>query len=118
MANSIINYEMLWQEIGRYAKKAGRASTKPMLLLYYVMTSKDTPKSDKILIASAISYVVFPIDILSSKRLPIIGWLDEIVSLTVAYQKVSKHITPEMETKAEVLLDKWFPIYTPYIEIM
>lgn len=118
MANSIINYEMLWQEIGMYAKKVGRASTKPLLLLYYVMTSKDTPKSDKILIASAISYVVFPIDILSSKRLPIIGWLDEIVSLTVAYQKVSKHITPEMETKAEDLLDKWFPIYTPYIEIM
>lgn len=118
MANSIINYEMLWQEIGMYAKKVGRASTKPLLLLYYVMTSKDTPKNDKILIASAISYVVFPIDILSSKRLPIIGWLDEIVSLTVVYQKVSKHITPEMETKAEVLLDKWFPIYTPYIEIM
>lgn len=118
MANSIINYEMLWHEIGMYAKKVGRASTKPLLLLYYVMTSKDTPKSDKILIASAISYVVFPIDILSSKRLPIIGWLDEIVSLTVAYQKVSKHITPEMETKAEALLDKWVPIYTPYIEIM
>lgn len=26
MAN-VINYDLLWQEIGRYAKKVGRAST-------------------------------------------------------------------------------------------
>ena len=118
MANSIINYEMLWQEIGRYAKKVGRASARPLLLLYYVMTSKDTPKSEKLMIASTIAYVVFPLDILSSKRLPIIGWLDEIISLTVAYQKVSKHVTPEMEKKADILLYKWFPDQSPYITAM
>lgn len=115
MANSIINYEMLWEEIGKYAKKIGRASARPLILLYYVMKSKDTPKSEKVMIASAIAYVIFPIDILSSKRLPIIGWLDEIVSLTVAYQRVTKYITPEMEKKADIILLKWFPDQSPYI---
>lgn len=127
MAN-IVNYELLWQEIGRYAKKVGRASTRPVLLLYYVMMSKNTPKSEKLMLASAIAYVLFPVDLISAKRLPIIGWLDEVVSLTVAYQKVCKYITPEMERKADDLLDKWFfldesvtsaerPDYTPYIEV-
>lgn len=116
MAN-VINYDLLWQKIGRYAKKVGRASTRPVLLLYYVMMSNNTPKSEKLMLASSIAYVVLPIDLISAKRLPILGWLDEVVSLTVAYQKVCKYITPDMERKADELLDKWFPDYTPYIEV-
>lgn len=111
---SIINYQALWDRISAFAKSAGRATTRPVLLLYYVMKSKDTPKSDKLLVFSAISYLVFPIDILDAKRLPIIGWFDEVASISVAYQKVCKHITPEMETKVDTILDKWFPENTSY----
>ena len=116
MAN-IVNYDLIWQEIGRYARKVGRVSTRPVLLLYYVMMSNNTPKSEKLMLASAIAYVVLPIDLISVKRLPIIGWIDEVVSLTVAYQKVCKYITKDMERKADELLDRWFPDYTPYIEV-
>ena len=116
-SKSIIKYDILWNDIGVWAKKAGRASARPVLLLYYVMTSKSTPRSEKLLLASSIAYVVLPIDLISAKRLPIIGWIDEIISLTVAYQKVCKYITPDMERKADELLDKWFPDYTPYIEV-
>lgn len=111
---SIINYAVLWDRMNTFARKAGRTTTRPMLLLYYVMKSKDTPKADKMLIFSALSYIVFPIDILDAKRLPIIGWFDEIASISVAYQKVRKHITPEMERKVDDILDRWFPEYTPY----
>ena len=109
----IINYEALWDRISEYARKAGRMTTRPVLLLYYVMRSKNTPWSDKMLIFSTLSYIVLPIDILDAKRLPIIGWFDEIASLSVTYQKVSKNITPEMEAKVDALLDKWFPKHTP-----
>jgi uncharacterized membrane protein YkvA (DUF1232 family) len=89
-------------------------TTRPVLLLFYVMKSKDTPWEDKLLVFSTLSYVVFPIDILDAKRLPIIGWFDEIASLSVTYQKMCKNVTPEMETKVDAILDKWFPEYTPY----
>ena len=108
MKQSIINYQQLWERITHYAKVAGRVSARSILLLYYVLKSPETPKSDKILIISAISYLVFPIDLFSIKRLPIIGWIDEIVSLTYAYQKVCKHITPEIESKVDDILDSWF----------
>ena len=111
---NMINYDALLSKVGEYAKEVGRWSVRPVLLMWYVMQSEDTPKADKVLILSAISYLVFPIDLISGKRLPIIGWLDEIVSLTVAYERVCKHITPEMEAKADALLDKWFPEYTLY----
>ena len=100
-----------------YATKVGRISARPVLLLYFVMVSKDTPKSDKLMIVSTISYLVFPIDLVWAKRLPIIGWIDEAFSLSVAFQKVSKNITPEIEWKTDKLLDKRFHEYTNYIEV-
>ncbi len=111
---NIINYDVLGDRICRFACKAGRVTARPVLLLFYVMKSKETPWEDKLLVFSTLSYVVFPIDILDAKRLPIIGWFDEIASLSVTYQKVCKNVTPEMEMKVDTILDKWFPEYTKY----
>lgn len=104
-------------KLQEYAIKVGRISARPLLMLYFIMVSKDTPRSDKLMILSTLSYLVFPIDLISAKRLPVIGWIDEFFSLSVAYQKMSKNITPEIERKTDALLDKWFPEYTNYIEV-
>ena len=114
---NIIDTAVLKEKVQEYAMKVGRISARPVLLLYFIMISKDTPKSDKLLILSTISYLVFPVDLISAKRLPIIGWIDEAFSLSVAYQKVCKNITLEIERKTDELLDKWFPEYTNYIEV-
>lgn len=114
---SIIDTSALKDNLQEYAIKVGRISVRPLLLLYFIMISKDTPKSDKLMILSTISYLVFPVDLISAKRMPIIGWIDEAFSLSVAYQKMSKNITPEIEHKTDTLLDKWFPEYTNYIEV-
>ena len=114
---SIIDTSALKDKLQEYATKVGRISARPLLLLYFIMVSKDTPKSDKLMILSTISYLVFPVDLISAKRLPIIGWIDEAFSLSVVYQKVSKNITQEIERKTDALLDKWFPEYTNYIEV-
>ena len=108
---------VLKDKLQEYAIKVGRISARPLLMLYFIMVSKDTPRSDKLMILSTLSYLVFPIDLISAKRLPVIGWIDEAFSLSVAYQKVSKNITPEIERKTDALLDKWFPEYTNYIEV-
>mgnify|MGYP004502208205 FL=1 len=114
---SFMDTAILKDKLQVYAMKVGRVSARPLLLLYFIMVSKDTPKSDKLMILSTLSYLVFPIDLISAKRLPVIGWIDEAFSLSVAYQKVSKNITPEIERKTDALLDKWFPDYTNYIEV-
>ena len=114
---SLINTKVLKEKLQEYAMKVGLISARPLLLLYFIMVSKDTPKSDKLIILSTISYFVFPIDLISAKRIPIIGCIDEVLSLSVAYQKMSKNITPEIERKTDALLDKWFPEYSNYIEV-
>ena len=74
--------------------------------MWYVMRSKDT--------FGSLAYLILSIDILDSKRLPIICWLDEVASFAVLVQKMSKYITPEMEARADTQLDKWFPEYVEY----
>lgn len=115
---SIIDTAVLKDKLQAYAMKAGRISARPVLLLYYVMVSKETARADKLMILSTLSYLILPVDLISARRLPIIGWIDEAFSLSVAYQKVCKNITPEMERKVDELLDKWFPVYANYIEII
>ena len=110
----IINYQELWDRIEEYAMKVGRVVVRPVLLLYYVMRSEETPWKDKLAIFGALAYLVFPVDLLDAKRLPIIGWLDEITSLALAVQRMSKYITPEMEVRADATLDQWFPVYPEF----
>lgn len=114
---TIINFDILWYSINEFATKAGRITTRPVLLLFYVLKSKDTPKKDKVLILSTLSYLVLPIDILDARRLPIIGWIDEVASLSVTFQKVRSNITPEIELTVDVLLDKWFPEHAEYVDL-
>ena len=115
--SSIINYQELWDKIKDYTMKVGRVAVRPVLLLYYVMRSDEIPWKDKLTIFGALAYLVFPVDLLDAKRLPIIGWLDEITSLAVAIQRMSKYITPEMEAKVDGILDQWFPLYTEFEEV-
>ena len=112
-----IDFSVLKEGIRNFAKKAGRVATRPALLLYYVMKSDETPKSDKLMILSTLAYLVLPIDIISAKRLPVIGWLDEVVSLSVAIQKMSQRITPAIERQTDDTLDRWFPEYTAFEEV-
>ena len=103
-----IDYTSLWDGMKSYAIKVGRVAARPVLLLYYVMRSGETPTKDKLTIFGALAYIILPVDLLNAKRLPIIGWIDEVVSLAVAVQRMQKYVTPEMEAKADAQLDKWF----------
>lgn len=114
MAIFNLNYNALWESTCKWSRKAGRAATRPVLLMWYVLRDKNTPRKDKWAIFASLAYLMLPIDILDAKRLPIIGWLDEVASLAVLIQKMSKYITPEMESLADEQLDKWFPEYTEY----
>lgn len=114
MAIFNLDYSALWASICKWSRKAGRAAARPVLLMWYVMRSKDTSSKDKWVIFAALAYLVLPIDILDARRIPVIGWLDEVASLAVMVQKMSKYITPEIQRMVDAQLDKWFPEYTDY----
>lgn len=112
MKTNVINLAPLLERLAGYCKKAGRMGAKPVLLLFYVLRSPDTPKKEKMLIYSTLAYVILPIDFISAKKLPLVGWLDEIVSIATAFDLVRKRVTPEMEAEAEKTLDRLFGVNT------
>lgn len=106
---SKLDFDQLLEKIKDWGKTLGRTSMRPVLSLYYVLKSPDTPLSDKLLVVSALSYLILPVDLISARRFPVLGWIDEITAVTIVYKKVKKHITPEIESKVDNILEKWFP---------
>lgn len=105
---SNFNLPLLWEKIKENAKRYGRYASRQALLMYYVLKSDKTPSSAKVIIYGALAYLVLPINLISSKRHPILGWADEIAAVALAYRKGRQYVTPEIERQTEETLDKWF----------
>lgn len=106
--NDDMDTTSLFSNLGKYARRVGRVTARPAVILYYTLCNPATPKTDKYIIYAALAYVVLPIDLISAKRVPILGWADEAAAIAIAYKKVKKNITPEIEAQADAVLDKWF----------
>lgn len=100
--------EQLWQNIYNYASKAGREATRVVLELFYVVKSPQTPALDKTIIIAALGYQLLPKDLMSRKKYGLLGFLDNGITLAVAYSRMKKHVTPQIKAQVDVVLDKWF----------
>ena len=105
---SSFNLPLLWEKIKENAKRYGRYAARQALLMYYVLKSDETPRSAKIIIYGALAYLVLPVNFISSKHHPILGWADEIAAIAIAYRKGRQYVTPEMERQADETLNNWF----------
>ncbi len=101
-------FQDLWQRLQPYAKKAGRAAAKPLLLFYFVVTDSKTTLLDKALIYGCIAYVVMPYSILPRVIYRLLGVMDEAAAVLFVYSKVKDKITPAIENKVDSTLDSWF----------
>lgn len=70
---SKLDFDQLLEKIKDWGKTLGRTSMRPVLSLYYVLKSPDTPLSDKLLVVSALSYLILPVDLISARRFPVLA---------------------------------------------
>lgn len=110
------NPENLWNYITKYAAKAGREGARIALQLFYVVKSPNTPMLDKAIIIAALAYQFLPEDMLPRDQFGILGFLDNGLTLAVAYNRVKARVTPEIENQVDTLLEQWFgPDNTPQL---
>lgn len=100
--------ENLLATIKSSAAKLGRATTKMMLELYYVLKSPATSTANKAIIVAALGYQLLPKDLLPRKKFGLLGFLDNGITLAVAYNRVKSSITPEIEQQVTNTLNHWF----------
>ncbi len=102
------HFASLWAQIIRFGKSAGRATLRPILLFYFVMTDDKTTTLDRALIYGCIAYVILPYSLLPRAVFKVLGVLDETAAIMFIYNRVHDKITPDMELRADNLLDEWF----------
>ena len=95
------------EHIKQQALKGTKESTRMMLELYYVMLSDKTSKFNKLIIAGAFAYQFLPNDFLPKGDYGILGYFDNLSILYIAYKRVKKIVTPEIEQKVENTINSW-----------
>lgn len=102
--------ENIWNAIKESAAKAGIESTRMMLELFYVLKSPGTGLLDKTLIVTALGYQLLPNDVLPREKYGLLGFLDNVVTIGFAYNKVKSSVTPEIENQVNNILLQWFGV--------
>jgi len=100
--------ESLKEKLSSYAIAAGRKVVYQVLLLYNVLTDKNTPLQSRLVIIAALGYFIFPLDGIPDLT-PLIGYSDDLGVLLFTISQVTGSITPSIRKKTEELIRKWFP---------
>lgn len=98
--------DKLWDKMKKFAKKLGGKSIYYVLVLYYVLQSKDVSLQNKALILGALGYFILPIDLIPDV-IPAMGFVDDGAALALAFKAVKDSVTPEIEAKAKEQLGDW-----------
>lgn len=98
----------LFGKIASVARQLGRFATGQLLRLYYVLKEGELSGSEKAWIYAALVYVLVPGDLIPRRLFHILGVTDDALALGYVNAKVKDKITPQIEQKAAMKLDKWF----------
>ena len=96
-----------WWKVRNLARKAGVKVTYYALVLYYTLTSPETPAKYKAVIAGALGYMILPLDLIPD-MIPFAGLADDWAALLAAVAYVSTSITPAIKTRAREKAEEWF----------
>ena len=98
----------LWAAIKENASKVGVEVTRVMLELFYVLKSPETSMLNKSLIVAALGYQLLPEDVLPRDKYGLLGFLDNGITLALAYNRVKSSVTPQIEQQVNNVLTGWF----------
>ena len=111
---SIKNFELpdvlkdLFGKNAAGARQLGRFATGQLLRLYYVLKEGDLSGSENAWIYAALVYVLVPGDLIPRRLFRVLGITDDALALGFVIAKVKDKITPQIEQKVAMQLDKWF----------
>jgi len=76
------------------------------LLLYVLLTARDTPAWVRALVLAALAYLINPLDALPDALVGI-GLTDDLAVLALALERASRYVTPAVRERAKALAPEW-----------
>lgn len=101
------NDQKFWNKLMKFGKKIGEKTAYYSLLLYYAAKSPTVPKSSKMIIVGALSYLILPVDLIPD-FIPVVGLADDSAVIATAVYKISQHIDEKIENQAKEKLASIF----------
>lgn len=99
--------EKFLQKIQDFGLQAGKQLVEKSFILWYVFQDPNIPTQHKLIIGSALAYLIFPIDMIPD-ILPVVGFSDDLPVIAAALTGVAMSVTPEIEAKAKKSTDALF----------
>lgn len=94
-------------KILKYAKKMGVKLSYYSLLLFYSYQSPYISKKDKLVIAGALGYLIFPVDLIPD-FIPVIGFADDLSIIVYAVSRVISNIDHDIKVRANSKMKQLF----------
>ncbi|NOX86180.1 MAG: DUF1232 domain-containing protein [Chlorobi bacterium] len=76
-----------------------------ILVLFYLISDKSVPFKTRMIFVAALGYLILPTDLVSD-FIPGLGFTDDAALITYAVSQASNYVTPEIQAKALVTLEK------------
>ena len=92
----------------RLVRRAGRTVARPALECFEMLLDGGTPHQARLTVLAALTYLLLPVDLIPD-FLPAIGFGDDMVALTALLSLCGRHVTPDIRSRAQSRLDRWFP---------
>lgn len=98
-----LSEKSFWNKIKKGAAKMGEEVAVTGIKTWLAMVDSKTPKSAKIILGSALAYLVMPIDAIPDALVGV-GFTDDMAALGLAAKSVGDAITDDHDKEAR---DKW-----------
>ncbi|KXH87125.1 YkvA family protein [Sporosarcina sp. HYO08] len=92
--------EKFWDKLKKVGMQIGEKSVYYSLLLFYAAKSPSVPKSSKMIILGALSYLLLPVDFIPD-FIPAIGLADDASVIVAAVYKIVQHLDDDMRNAAK-----------------
>lgn len=92
-------------KIVKVAKKAGATIIYPVLLLYNLLKSPNTPTKDKMLIIGPLAYFVLPADLIPDVILGL-GYTDDGLAIMTCIKTLASSITKEIQQETQGMCEE------------
>lgn len=103
-----MKFSTILSDIASVSSRLGRTLTRQALMLYFVLKDGDLSASDKLVVYGSLLYIIVPNDLIPRRLFKLLGIVDDVTAGVIVARCIYRHVTPDIELKVDMILDRWF----------
>ena len=93
----------LVNKLGKIPRSVSATVIEKAIMLYVILTDRNTPAWARVLVLAALVYLINPWDAIPD-NIPVVGYTDDVAVMAITLERLSSLITPDIKRRAKELL--------------